>query len=141
MMSRAQKFGFAIALLASPLASYAAPPKATNAAPREHIQSAFIMPKTPEDGRDPFFPNATSLYQTAAVKPVADSGINLLKLNGILGSSLAQVNNVTLSVGETEEVKTTSGTVSVRLVAIHAADGSAVIEANGERRVLSFKSK
>lgn len=141
MISRAYKFGFAAALLILPLASYAAPPKATNAAPPEKIHSTFVIPKGPTEGRDPFFPNATSLYQTTTVKPVVDSGINLLKLNGILGSSLAQVNNVTLSVGETEEVKTTSGTVSVRLVEIRAVDGAAVIEANGQRRVLSFKSK
>jgi hypothetical protein len=141
MISRAHKFGLAVALLALPLVSYAAPPKATNAAPPEHIHSTFIVPKNPTEGRDPFFPNATSLYQTDTVKPVVDSGINLLRLDGILGSSLAQVNNVTLSVGETEEVKTTSGTVSVRLVEIHTADNTAVIEANGQRRVLTFKAK
>ncbi|HLX71505.1 MAG TPA: hypothetical protein VKV04_17980 [Verrucomicrobiae bacterium] len=144
MISRAQKFSIAVALLALPLASHAAPPKATNAAPLEleHAKSTFVIPKTPADGRDPFFPKATSIYQTdAPVKPVVDSGVNLLKLNGILGSSLAQINNVTLSIGETEEVKTTSGNVAVRLIEIHATDGSVVVEASGQRRVLSFNTK
>jgi len=143
MISRAHKFGFAAALLALPLAIYATPPKATSTAPPEKIKSTFVLPKTPDEGRDPFFPNATSVYPTTGspVKVVVDSGVNLLRLDGILGSSLAQINSVTFSVGETEEVKTTSGTVSVRLVEIHAADNTAVIEANGQRRVLSFKAK
>lgn len=142
MKSRAHKFGFAaVAMLVLPLASDATPPKATNAAPTEHVQSTFVIPKTSAEGRDPFFPNATSLYQTAKSAPVVDSGINLLRLDGILGNSLAQVNNVTFSVGETEEVKTASGTVSVRLIEIRTASNTAVVEANGQRRVLSFKTK
>lgn len=132
---------FAAALLAAPLAGYAGPAKATNAAPQENIQSTFVMPKSPAEGRDPFFPRATSFYQDTPKQVVVESGVNLLKLNGILGSSLAQVNNVTLSVGETEEVKTTSGPVSVRLVEIHPADGSVVVEASGQRRILKFAAR
>src|SRR5579862_4526351 len=105
MMSRAHKFGFAVTLLVLPLAGQATPPKSTTAATPEKIQSTFTVPKTPQEGRDPFFPKATSLYQVDTPKvAVVDTSINLLKLNGILGSSLAEVNNVTLSVGETEEV-------------------------------------
>lgn len=133
---------FAAALLSAPLAGYAGPSKATNSAPQENVQSTFIMPRTQAEGRDPFFPKATSLYPVDTRKQiVAEPGINLLKLNGILGSSLAQVNNVTLSVGETEEVKTTSGPVSVRLVEIHPADGSVVVEVSGQRRVLKFAAR
>lgn len=142
MISRAHMLVFAAALLAAPLAGYAGPAKATNAAPQENIQSTFVMPKSPAEGRDPFFPRATSLYQMDTPRQVVvEPGINLLKLNGILGSSLAQVNNVTLSVGETEEVKTTSGPVSVRLVEIHPADGSVVVEASGQRRILKFAAR
>ena len=142
MMSHAHKTVLAAVILALTPASYGAPSKATNAAQAESVHSTFVVPKVPEEGHDPFFPKATSLYQVVDTKrPVADSGVNLLKLNGILGSSLAQINNVTLSVGETEEVKTTSGSIPVRLVEIRAADGIVVIEASGQRRLLKFNSR
>lgn len=142
MKSRAHKFRFSVALLALPLACYAAPSKATNAAPQENNKSTFTIPKSPADGHDPFFPRATSLYQMdTAAKPAPELGINLLKVNGILGTSLAQINNVTLSIGETEEVKTASGNVSVRLVEIRATDGVVVIEANHQRRALTINAK
>jgi hypothetical protein len=142
MMSHAYKPVLAAVLLALPLAGYGAPSKATNGVPAEKFQSTFNMPKDPAEGRDPFFPKATSVYQTATVsRPVADSGYGILKLNGILGSSLAQINNVTLSVGETEEVKTASGSVPVRLIEIHPANGTVVVEASGQRRVLGFNSR
>ena len=142
VISLAHKFGFAAALLALPLAGFAAPTKATSAAPLEKSQSTFTIPKTPQEGHDPFFPKATSIYYVeSTAKPVVDTGANLLKLNGILGSNLAQINNTTFSVGETYDVKTPSGNVSVRLVEIHTADMTVVIEANGQRRVLSFKAR
>lgn len=128
-------------LVALPLASRSAPLKAsTNAAPQQSSQSTFVMPKSPAQGRDPFYPNATSLYQTEVaptrVKP--DTGLSSLKLNGILGSDLAQINNVTLQVGETEEIKTPTGTVAVHLLEIHAAAETVVIEVSGQRRTLAF---
>jgi hypothetical protein len=142
MISHTHKLVLATALLALPLASHAAPSKAINAVPEEKIRSTFVIPKAPEDGRDPFFPKATSLYQKATISiPVVDSGINFLKVTGISGSSFAQINNVTLSVGETEEVKTSSGSVAVRLLEIHSADSSVVVEASGQRRVLRFNTK
>ena len=144
MISRAHKFALAATLLALPLTNSAAPSKAASTAPQEKVQSTFTIPKSPDEGHDPFFPKATSIYVVAeSSKPavVVQPGISLLKVNGLLGSSLATINNVTLSVGETAEVKTTSGAISVRLVEIHAADGSVVIEANGQRRVLNFNAR
>jgi hypothetical protein len=143
LISRAHKLGFALALLATPLAGYTSPTKATNVAPKDKTQSNFIIPRTSADGRDPFFPKATSLYQvdTQTKAVVVETGVNQLKLNGILGSNLAQINNMTFSVGETYDVKTASGSISVHLIEIHAADETVVIEANGQRRVLSFKTR
>lgn len=136
MMSHAHKLVLAAALLALPQAGHAAPSKPTNVVPA----STFTIPKAPAEGRDPFFPKATSIYQTAnpAKAPVVESGINLLKVTGLSGSTLAQINNVTLSIGEIEEVKTTSGNVAVRLIQIRA-DGTVIVEANGQRRVLTAK--
>jgi len=137
MIFRASSFGFVAALLLLPLAGSAAPSKSTNAAPQD-IKSIFVMPNSPKDGRDPFFPNATSLYQSAAspVPTARPMPLETLKLVGILGNSLANINGVTFAVGETQEVKTSSGSISVRLLQIKARDESVVIEANGLRREL-----
>lgn len=139
MIRSAIKFALAATLAALPIAGRAAPPKATNALPQANAKSTFLIPQSQAQGRDPFFPKSTSLYQTTVVAPTTprpDMGAAQLKLKGILGTSFAQINNMTLGVGETEEVKTVSGPVSVHLLAIHAADESVVIEANGQRRVL-----
>ncbi len=142
MIPSAHKLCIVAAMMAVTLIAPAAPPKSTNAVPREFITSTFVIPKTPKEGRDPFFPNATSLYQTdIPSKPVVDAGVDLLKLVGFLGTSYAQINNVTLGIGETQEIKTTAGPISVRLVSIKAQDESVVVEANGQRRVLTIGGK
>jgi hypothetical protein len=146
MIPRAHKFALAAALFLLPLVSYAAPSKATNqtnATPQVTVRSTFITPQNPLDGRDPFFPNATSLYQTTVIvtnKPVQETGINLLKLKSVLGTSLAQINNTTLAVGEAEEIKTEAGPVSVKLLEIRP-DNSVVILVNGQRHVLNFGAR
>lgn len=138
MIFHARKFGLLTALLASSCIADAAPAKSTNQPPQE-VRSVFVMPNSPKEGRDPFFPDATSLYQTVAQTPerphtnLADS----LKLVGILGSSFANINGVTFAIGETAEVKTSAGPVSVRLLQIKTQDESVVIEANGQRRELN----
>jgi hypothetical protein len=146
MIPRAHKFALAAALFLLPLVSYAAPSKATNqtnATSQATVRSTFITPQNPLDGRDPFFPNATSLYPSATTtvtRPVQETGVNLLKLKSVLGTSLAQINNVTLAVGETEEIKTDSGPVSVKLIEIRP-DNSVAILVNGQRHVLNFGAK
>lgn len=136
MTFRASRFGFLAALLASAYIGDAAPAKSTNQPPKE-VKSVFVMPNSPKEGRDPFYPDATSLYRlptqpTPTTHPVGDS----LKLVGILGNSLANINGTTFATGETQEVKTAGGPVSVRLLSIKAQDASVVIEANGQRREL-----
>ncbi len=132
--------------MAVSLSGFAAPPKpakTTNALPSlQIVSSTFTMPKAPKDGRDPFFPNATSLYVTAtAAKPVVDNSLQLLKLMGFLGTSYATINKVTLGIGETQEIGTPAGPISVRLIAIKAQDESVVIEANGQHHVLTLGGK
>ena len=137
MKFRARKFGFLAVLLAWPCIAGAAPAKSTNQPPQV-VQSVFIIPNSPKEGRDPFFPDATSLYQTQSSQPVVQqrAGADSLKLVGILGSSFANINGVTFAIGETQEVKTAAGPVSVRLLEIKPQEETVVIEANGLRRQL-----
>ena len=131
-------------LCALPRMAHAAPLKpkgATNSvASAEDFHSTFITPKTPKDGRDPFYPNATSFYTVA--KPTAadaqTTAAGALKLRGLSMSNYANINGITVGVGETQEIKTSSGPVSVHLIEIKAQDNSVIIEVNGQRRELSM---
>lgn len=138
MNFRTSRFAFLAALLLLPPVGSAAPSKSTNAIAPQEVRSVFVMPNSPAEGRDPFYPNATSLYHIQSSGPAVPHtpGIDLLKLVGILGNSLATINGVTFGVGETQDVKTTSGPVSVRLLSIKPQDESVLIEANGIRREL-----
>ena len=137
MRLRAYKFAFLTALLVCPFAGTAAPAKSTNAVAPQEVRSVFVIPNSPKEGRDPFFPTATSLYQSAVpVHAAPTMSVESLKLVGILGNSLANINGVTLAVGETQEVKTSSGAISVRLLQIKPQDESVIVEANGQRREL-----
>src|SRR5436305_3016704 len=105
------KFLLLTAWLCLPLLSPAAPaktaPKATNSAPSpESFKSVFVMPKTPKEGRDPFFPKATSLYGSAVIPGAQITSVASLKLVGFMGKDLATINNKPFAVGETQEVKT-----------------------------------
>ena len=137
MRSRAYESAFVAALLVCPFAGQAAPAKSTNAVAPQEVRSVFVIPNSPKEGHDPFFPNATSLYQSVvSVRAVPTMTVESLKLVGILGNSLANINGVTLAVGEMQEVKTSSGAISVRLLQIRPQDESVVVEANGQRREL-----
>lgn len=133
--------GYCLALLGTltmaPLIVSAAPAKPTNAPAPQEIKSTFVIPNNPKEGIDPFYPKATSLYQTTTAGPVRVSpkGIDLLRLTGFFGTSLASINNQNLAPGETQDIKTSSGPVSVHLVQINP-DGSVIIEVSGERREL-----
>lgn len=138
MTSTGYRFALLAILAISPLVLRASPPvKATNAPAPQEVKSTFVMPNSPKDGCDPFYPKATSLYQTATVAPVkpVSRGIDLLKYTGNFGTSMGSINDQNLAVGETQDIKTSAGLVSVRLLQINP-DGSLIIEANGERREL-----
>jgi hypothetical protein len=138
MKSIGYRFGLLTALIALPLVAGAAPVKSTNAAAPAEVKPVFVIPTNPKEGCDPFYPKAISLYQTAATNaaPSAPKGIEQLKLVGLLGNSFATINDKNLAVGETQEVKTASGPISVHLVQINGQEQSVVVEVNGERREL-----
>ena len=104
-------------------------------------QSVFVIPDTPEEGRDPFFPNS-SHAGTPGPKPSASAGADALVLNGIGGTpdhKLAMINGRTMAEGETNEVNTAAGRVRIRCLEIKGE--SALIEViGGERRELHLRN-
>ena len=127
------------------------PPKTVPAPPAydfsvapESPKSVFGMPRTPQEGRDPFFPNSPRLFANSTPKlatPTAVAPVAELVLKGISGpihQRLAIINNRTFSAGETADVRTPNGMVRVRCLEIR--DDSVVIQVSGERRELHLRT-
>ena len=104
-------------------------------------QSVFTIPSNTNQGRDPFFPDATywlhsSTVVTTTTRPQVDVALVLNGLSGSVDHKLAIINGKTLEEGETADVPTSSGRVRVRCVEIDTDTTSVIVEVGGERKVL-----
>lgn len=157
-MARAPQIALALTALvfSLPAAStntVAAKPAAARnevAAPAELLpppQSVFVIPKKASEGKDPFFPNATRVYNTGIeVKPKGPPMVNMsdLTLKGISGTAaepLAIINNTTFTTGEDNDVITTAGRMRVRCVEINMSLGTVLVQVGGDRRELRLQGK
>jgi hypothetical protein len=102
------------------------------------VQSVFVLPDNPSEGRDPFFPNSMRPYprppQAPAATPISD-----IKLEGISrsgGNVFVIINDVTFGVGDDADVKTPHGKIHVLCKQIE--DNSAVVEAGGQILTLTL---
>jgi hypothetical protein len=116
------------------------PPKAAPAKPAL-VRSAFVMPASVRDGRDPFFPESTRPYEDAvATKRTVD--VNVFSVKGISivrGHPMAIINNHTFAIGDEGDVITSTGRVHLRCTDIRP--GIVVIEVNGSKRELNIGTK
>lgn len=106
--------------------------------------SVFILPASPKEGRDPFFPASSRPYQTAVVPSAKTSelNLNLLVMQGISGlppHRLVIINKRTFAEGDDSEVSTSQGRIRIHCLEITA--NSAVIEVNGQRHELRYEEK
>jgi hypothetical protein len=131
-----------------PAAPAASTAKATtNAAPAELElpKSDFIIPTTPQEGKDPFFPWSVRVYPrapvvTPSVTNVPPNIVVQLDLKGISGAvnrRLAIINNQTFEVGEEGEVAVSAGRVKV--VCKEIKDESVQVLVNGQERTLHLR--
>ncbi|HWH71698.1 MAG TPA: hypothetical protein VNT26_20155 [Candidatus Sulfotelmatobacter sp.] len=140
--------GLALVLLGAPFRTPAAPAKPaaptavrTNTASALEVpKSVFVVPTSPKEGRNPFFPLSSMGYQ--APKPKENQiDPSAFVLNGITSppKRTAMINGRTFEVGEEGEVRGQGGTkVLIRCLEIRT--DSAVISAGGQRRELHFRS-
>ena len=120
--------------------------KSDDANSKQVPQSAFVVPSSTKEGRDPFFPNLTPYMPVAPVSkgpqtPKA-SGVDDLVLQGVSGQvdrKLCVINGRTLGVGNEEDVPVQGGLLRVRCLEIN--ETFVVIELGGERRELHFKGQ
>lgn len=105
------------------------------------IRSVFVLPGNPHEGRDPFYPESLRPYASAAVATNVVA-VDTLVIRGFSGTSddrTVIINNHSFGVGDEGDVTTPAGRVHLRCLAIKA--NSVVVEANHQRRELTFSTE
>jgi hypothetical protein len=106
-------------------------------------QSTFVIPQKATEGKDPFFPTSTRVYNVGRSAPtnnVPSLSADLI-LRGISGTPeqpLAIINTTTFTTGETNEVLVKNGRVRVQCLEIDMAIGRVVLQVGSERRELNL---
>lgn len=103
-------------------------------------QSVFVVPNSPSEGRDPFFPSSTRVYVNNPENQIRGPSLSELTLKSILGTPprvFAIINNHTFAPGDDGDIITKSG----QRLHIHCKDidpkaGTATVEANGASEAL-----
>jgi hypothetical protein len=122
-------------------------PAATKAAPAEPEipVSVFVNPSTPQEGRDPFFPQSTRrkpqvfIQVTNSAPAVAIAELELKGISGSVDHRLAIINNRTFEVGEEGTVLSNVGRVRLQLKEIN--DDSVRVLLNGVERTLTLRPR
>jgi hypothetical protein len=106
-------------------------------------KSVFEIPATPDDGRNPFFPNSVEakpapVAKAAPAKPAIDT--SALVLNGITSppKRTAMVNGRTFEPGEEGEVKLPNGS-KLLIQCAEIKDEAVVIVVGGVRKELRLR--
>jgi hypothetical protein len=104
------------------------------------VNSTFVMPSNPQQGRDPFYPESIRPYANAMASHVVP--VTTLAIKGFSGTPenrMVIINNHTFGVGDEGDVLTPGGRVHVHCLEINA--DNVVIEANNQRRTLGFSTQ
>lgn len=126
-------------ICATALAAAAAPAHTVpmNTATNAPVESVFIMPSNPSEGRDPFFPNSTRPYESAMSKRHVE--LTTLEIKGyseIAGRRFVIINNHTFGEGDEGDVMTPQGRVHVHCLTI--TPNSVLVESGGTRHLLKY---
>jgi hypothetical protein len=132
--------------LAGSLTLFAAPtqrPAQPEAAkPAEMPKSTFVIPNSPKEGRDPFFPQSNRLFSKnsggGATNSPSSMAINSLSLKSIV-AGLAIINNHSFAPGEAGDVVAPDGRRQhIRLVEINSNNTSVIVEIGGRNIELTL---
>ena len=103
-------------------------------------QSVFIIPASPKEGRNPFFPKSVSEAQVRKVKPEEVDSSSIV-LNGITSppKRTAMINGKTFETGESGEVRLhNGGRLSIQCLEIRS--DTAVILVGTQRKELRLRT-
>jgi hypothetical protein len=108
-------------------------------------KSTFITPGNKTEGRDPFHPNATYIYNQGGgskngggkqpVLPALD--LVLKAITGVPGNRLATINTRTFAKGEEGEMTVSGSKVQIQILDI--LEDAVILSVNGEQRELRFR--
>ena len=115
----------------------AAKPAPAKPAPVVTARSVFTQPASGRDGRDPFFPESTRVFETTQAATVHVVEINNLTVKGfsiVRGRPMVIINNHSFMVGDEGDVLTTGGRIHLKCVDVLA--NAVVIEFNGSMHQL-----
>ncbi len=103
-------------------------------------QSVFVVPSTPKEGRNPFFPSSVSVAPVAKAKEGVAVDMAGFVLNGITSPPrrTAMINGRTFEPGEEGEVKLPNG-AKVLIKCEEIGSDSTIIQVNGLRRELRLR--
>lgn len=101
-------------------------------------QSVFIVPTSPKQGRNPFFPNSVPRVPQKTNAPVDFASI---VLNGITSPPrrTAMINGSTFEVGETGDVKLSNGS-RLTIQCLEIRSDTAIVAISGQKRELHLRS-
>ena len=130
----------ALALVGSKnvLAEAVAPAPTVKAVP---VKSVFTLPKKLAEGRDPFFPESTRVFQAA----MAENSSHTVEISSLVvkgyyrdaKGAFVVINNHTFTVGDEGDVLTPGGRMHIKCVAV--LPDTIVIEFNGSMHQLPIK--
>lgn len=115
------------------------PPAAKIVAPVAPPHSTFTQPTGPREGRDPFFPESTRVFESNVAVTSASQSATTLAVKGfsiVGGRPMVIINNHTFMSGDEGDVLSAGARVHVRCLEIRA--GTVVVEVNGARREIHF---
>ncbi len=124
-------------IIAAPMVCNADPAKAAAAKPVPK-KSVFVMPSSPKEGRDPFYPESTRVYETTIttthvveITSLAVKGYSLVN-----GNPCVIINNHSFMAGDEGDVTVPGGRLHVLCVDIKPS--KVLVEVNGQRHTLHF---
>jgi hypothetical protein len=117
----------------------AAKPASAKPAPLMPVRSAFTQPASVRDGRDPFFPESTRVFEITQAATVHVVELNNLVVKGfsiVRGRPMVIINNHSFMVGDEGDVLVTGGRAHLRCVEILSS--KVVVEVNGARHEIKY---
>ena len=115
----------------------------TNSVPG--FASVFTMPTSVKEGRDPFYPESTRVFdalmaanQAKQASPTVEiTSLKFVGVSGTPGHLLAIINNHTFAAGDEGDVLTPSGRIHLRCAEVKP--GYAVVIVNGQFHQLKIE--
>jgi hypothetical protein len=102
-------------------------------------RSVFTQPASVRDGRDPFFPESTRIFETIQAATVHVVEINNLTVKGysiVRGRPMVIINNHSFMAGDEGDVLVTGGRAHLRCLQILSS--KVIVEVNGAHHEIKY---